>query len=49
MLLKVSLAMQQGKGSKRNSQIGRGAERVTGQHAQAARVSGHCRVDGDLH
>ena len=49
MLLEVSLAVQQREGDQGNAQVGGGAQRVAGQHAQAARVGGHGRIDGNFH
>ena len=49
VLLEVALAMHQRERHQRHAQIGSRAQSVTGQYAQAARVGGHRRVDGDFH
>ena len=49
MLLEVSLAMQERESDQGDAEVGGGAQGVSGQHAQAARVGGHGRVNGDLH
>jgi hypothetical protein len=41
VLLEVSLAVGQRKGHQRHAQVGSRAQRIAGQHAQAARVGGH--------
>ena len=49
MLLEIALAVQQRERHQRNAQVRRRAQRVAGQHAQAARVGRHRGLDGDLH
>ena len=49
MLLKVPFAVQQGECSQGNAHICRRAQGIAGQHAEAAGVSGHRRIDGDFH
>ena len=49
MLLEISFAVEQGKRHQRNTQVGRGAQRISGKHTEAARVCGHAPMDGDFH
>ena len=48
-LTKVAFAVHQRDGGQRQTHVGRGAQRVAGQHTQAAAVGGHAGVNRDLH
>ena len=49
ILAEISLAVDQRDGHQGRAQIGGGAERVAGQHAQAATVGRHVGIERDLH
>jgi hypothetical protein len=49
MLTEVAFAVEEGESDQRRAEIGSGAECVSGEHTEAARVRWHTWVDRDLH
>jgi hypothetical protein len=49
LLGEVALAVGEGDGHDREAQVGRGAERVAGEHAEPAAIGGDSLLEADLH